>query len=855
MSLTPLEKVLDATRTLGEQRQESDGSYMVVCPAHADSNPSLHVTADHSGKIALHCFKKCETKAICYAMGLTISELFPDHGKQREDGSGRAQKKKSKAREQIQGKKKVAEFDYRDADGIVVFQSVRYEDDDGKKTFIQRRPNGQGGWIANMNGVQRVLYRLPELIAAPRDQIVYILEGERKTETLRKWGLVATCNVGGAGKWNSNYAKFFRGRKVVILPDNDPVDPITGVCPGLDHARKIVASLEGVSEWTRVLTLPDLPLKGDVDDWVASGGNLPAFLQLVDALVKSDQSSEQTTQLLKKEPEPAAIAAAISSSFEEKLLSEIHLDVLGEIADSGGKVKVFSEDHRKTDVISDVGRLTFERLIQICGPAIKAKVHLGQDDIPGLYKMNDVRQAIACMSGFRRVDGDNESGRGMWRGISDNREPNNSVILVGAGEAAKWNGDKTLHRIIKPRSEGRILDLGSSSPWYDHANLAELTQQAGEKSWRAETIQQAENLFERWAWKHQNESPAVIVGLIMASFMQTLWGWRPQVAIVGESNTGKSTLFGVLGEIFGSLCIKSSSSSAAGIRQAIRLSAIIALCDEFDSTKHRQDILDMLRASSRGDSILKGTTSHKGQEFTLRHIVWLAAIESGLQREPDRNRFITLELVPPSQDRMGKLTIPPASELHLLGQKLLAITIRHAIDAVKLAGDLKRIQFDGVHSRSIESYSAPTAILASAYELTPEQSESLLGTLLRTAERAGEKFGDKEELLEEILSSKIDLGRGEKATVAQSMLWAGDDPKYLHALEQNGVAIVRGNPGVFIAHGIVAKHLLKNTKWDGQRIDQLLLRIAGATEDRWRLSGGTRPRGVYIPGVLAQLRD
>lgn len=875
--MTPLEKVLDATRSLGPQEPQSDGSFMIVCPAHADTNPSLHVSADHTGKIALNCFKQCNHRAICYAMGMTVSELFPDHG-QRGDNSGRPARKKSKARDQIRGKKKVAEFDYRDADGILVYQAVRYEDEAGKKTFIQRRPNGQGGFVLNMNGVTRVLYRLPELIATPKDQIVYILEGERKTETLRKWGLTATCNVGGAGKWLKEYSKYFRGRRVIILPDNDPVDPKTGLRPGYDHARKIVASLEGESSWTRVLILPGLPAKGDIDDWVAEGGNLPKFLELVKRLddgsdgdldngdsgnsnsapfdgnssntapLKNRLAGDYQSQSLKaldKQPDPTAVATLVSSSVEESLLASIRLEVLGEIEGSGGKVKVFSEDHRKTDIISDVGKLSYERLLQVCGPAVKKSVHQGQDDVPGVFTLKDVKQAIAVVSGFRRVGDDNESGQGMWRGINDNREPNNSVILVGSGEAAKWNGDKTLHRIIKPRSDGRILDLGSPKVWYQHQELSELCQKAGDRDWCIAVIREAEDLFSRWAWRSQNESPAVIVGLIMASFMQTLWLWRPQVAIIGESNTGKSTLFGTLAEIFGNLTIKSSSSSAAGIRQAIQISAVIALCDEFESGKYRQEILDMIRASSRGDTILRGTTGHKGKEFTLRHIVWIAAIESGLQREPDRNRFITLELVPPAADQMGKLSIPPAAVLHLLGQKLLAITIRHAITAVNLAVDLKQVQIEGVHSRVIESYSAPAAILATAYGFDNDGAMSTLGTLLKTAERLELSHGDKEQLLEDILSSKLDIGRGEKASVSQAMAWRPEKSEYDHVMEQHGIGIF--DEGVFFAHNLVVRHLLKGTKWESQNIDQILIRIRGAEKVKRRICGGTRPWGILLP--------
>src|SRR5262249_32147431 len=51
-----------------------------------------------------------------------------------------------------QHKRVVATYDYRDAGGVLRYQAVRYQ----PKSFSQRRPDGSGGWINNMEGVQRL---------------------------------------------------------------------------------------------------------------------------------------------------------------------------------------------------------------------------------------------------------------------------------------------------------------------------------------------------------------------------------------------------------------------------------------------------------------------------------------------------------------------------------------------------------------------------------------------------------------------------------------------------------------------------------------------------------------------------
>jgi putative DNA primase/helicase len=162
----------------------------------------------------------------------------------------------------------VAIYDYQDEHGNLVFQVCRFE----PKTFRQRRPDGKGGWTWNVKGLRRLPYRLPELFAAPADQLVFVVEGEKDVDRLASLGLVVTCNPGGAGKWRARYAVFFKQRDVLILPDNDDV--------GRDHARSVAANIEPFAASVRILELPNLPPKGDVSDWLAADGTLEELLNL-----------------------------------------------------------------------------------------------------------------------------------------------------------------------------------------------------------------------------------------------------------------------------------------------------------------------------------------------------------------------------------------------------------------------------------------------------------------------------------------------------------------------------------------------------------------------------------------------
>jgi plasmid stabilization system protein ParE/5S rRNA maturation endonuclease (ribonuclease M5) len=825
---------------------EGPGKWRACCPIHNGGNeqhPSLGITKADDGKLLLHCFvcgPAVKSPAFCMQVGITQSELYPEDIHKKHAGQS-----KSKPRGKI-----VEKYDYFDRDGVLIYQACRLD----PKDFRQRRPNGSGGWVWNLRGVTRILYRLPQLIAADPAQPVFIVEGERKVDRLAALGFIATCNVGGAGKWKQEYGHYFTGRDVIILPDNDT--------PGAEHAAKITLSLSGISRSVKTVNLPGMKTKGDVVDWLNAGGTAAGLRELCKS--SAAPPADLLAGLFAARPasdvaDDVAVDDPLIVAKETEVLKELRLDVLGELDGTGGHVKVFSEDHRKSDVIRDVSKMSYERLAQICGPIVKSKIAHSADDKPeGMYTIADVRRAISLLSGYRRIGEDTELGVGCWQGLDETGALTDSVILVGAGEAAKWNGPKQLERITKPRIGGRLLDIGGSDGWYDHAELARTLDECTPEA-AADVVKEATEFFERWKWKHA-ESPLVISGLILATWIQTIWAWRPQVAVVGKSNTGKSTLFEALEGIFGRLAVKSSKSSAAGIRQSIRRSAKIALCDEFESGRHRDEILEMIRASSRGDKVLRGTAGHKGQEFVLRHIVWIAAIESGLKREPDRNRFISLELIPPTDALAGKLVCPPASEMGRLGQRLLAVSIRHGIQARELAVELKGCRFDGIHPRVIESYSVPAAIVAGLLGLSGDDAAGILERMLRTVDR-GETSADDESLLGDILSSTVELSKSERGTVGQAIEMdnrgSGFSTSSDHALNQVGLCYYADetlntdegphrDDWLFVAHLIVTRKLLKDTTWAQQNIDQILARIPKAVRTRRRFAGQNN-RGVMIP--------
>lgn len=144
-------------------------------------------------------------------------------------------------------------YEYRDEQGALLYQVVRRPG----KQFFQRGPDEQGGWVYNLDGVPRVLYRLPELLSST-EPILWV-EGEKDVETLHAYGFCATTCAMGADGWRPEYAEYFRGRCVYALRDND--------APGLKLRERMERDTVPVARAVHRVELPGLAEGEDVTDW------------------------------------------------------------------------------------------------------------------------------------------------------------------------------------------------------------------------------------------------------------------------------------------------------------------------------------------------------------------------------------------------------------------------------------------------------------------------------------------------------------------------------------------------------------------------------------------------------------
>ena len=266
---------------------------------HHDRHPSLRLWIGSRGELVARCLGCGATWGeLVQALNTTARDWWPDDI--------------AAPRRGVAVGKVVAIYDYRDARGNLYAQKLRKEPglNGASKSFSWRRPlpealreihaiaPGQAAWVwgieeglyaphegdlsdwrswrgidsqappeaARLPLLPLNLFHLERLAAVPLDRPVGIVEGEKKALALEALtGTAWLSSPNGARSWNWLHAESFRGRKVVVIPDNDTA--------GIGHVSVVCGSLMlfGVSGLKLIAPGPLWPIAEgeDVLDWLA----------------------------------------------------------------------------------------------------------------------------------------------------------------------------------------------------------------------------------------------------------------------------------------------------------------------------------------------------------------------------------------------------------------------------------------------------------------------------------------------------------------------------------------------------------------------------------------------------------
>lgn len=300
--------------------REKGVGWQARCPCrNDDNNPSLSIDEGVDGRVLVKCFRGngCSTEEICEAVGMKVSELYGDSTLR----SASTQFTPTKRLEQkIMPKEKekltfVKAYDYLDENGELLFQKVRYVNQDGKKTFRQRKPIGKGQWSYKLEDTPKILYNLPAVLAAKANgERIWVVEGEKDADTLIDQGIVATTSSNGAGSWLDIHTQALAGADVEIIADNDE--------PGKQHALHVMQEL------IKVGCKPNIwvsPFSKDVTDHFQSGHSGDELE------IYASWDTPPTEELSNAEIEQVEIIEEEPEEVEEKSKNDIAVEKLNEL--------------------------------------------------------------------------------------------------------------------------------------------------------------------------------------------------------------------------------------------------------------------------------------------------------------------------------------------------------------------------------------------------------------------------------------------------------------------------------------------------------------------------------------------
>jgi len=551
-------------------------------------------------------------------------------------------------------------------------------------------------------------------------------------------------------------------------------------------------------------------------------------------------------------PEPVKLDPL---AYDRKILRDIGIVYCCETESTD--IEVFSSVFRKFSIIRDPGKLTYAKLLQIAGPLASRLVAENSQDEGKQYNMGSVRNALAIVAGASKR-GNEKLGQGIWR-LGDN------VVLVNGSHIAIFDGQKLTQEFSAVHGD-HVFELGGASEWYDFDRVNHWISQPN-RDWVFESMLQLCRILEQWCFKipDKDEDPSIcaeiVSSLIVASWIQSFWYFRPMTFLLGESNCGKSTLFQLLiGEesdpldtgLMGDLAIHSANQSSAGIRQAAERSSRPVFVDEFEKSKNRTEIIELLRGASRGSQTIRGTAGQKAVTTKLAFMAWAASTESGLVKQVDQNRWIRIQMVKPPNGKMGKLKLPDIPTMHELRNKLIAASVVIGAEARAMVDTLMARRPQHIDHRICQIYSVPAAVFATMAGLPVDAAVDSFARMLKTFDSEGLER-DQDSAMDVILTSKIRAGGVERSLLSlieqTQNLHRGGSTENEEPLASNGVRVFDEDitaKMVFMNPKVVSRELLRGSPLEGVKIDELILRIQGVTRSVQRINGKPM-RGLMIP--------
>lgn len=253
-----------AALVTGLDARKSGAGWKALCPAHADRNPSLTIT-ERDGHVLFKCWAGCPQDAVLDA--LRGRGLWPER---QASSTGTLNGHVPAAPRALETR-----FEYYDDAGALVALHKRVDLPGGDKRMAWLLADGTPSRDGQVKAEHLPLYRLADLLKAPADSWVLVVEGEKAADAAQARGFVAVSLAGGASQPRFGAAlDRLRGRRVALWPDHDDA--------GRGLMRRVFAALRDKAGEVRWLEVPNLPEKGDAADFFGGGRTADELRQVIE---------------------------------------------------------------------------------------------------------------------------------------------------------------------------------------------------------------------------------------------------------------------------------------------------------------------------------------------------------------------------------------------------------------------------------------------------------------------------------------------------------------------------------------------------------------------------------------------
>ena len=598
---------------------------------------------------------------------------------------------------------------------------------------------------------------------------------------------------------------------IVIIPDAD--------CPGIDGAKARATSLHqalpGRKIEVRALPYDVRENHGqDLRDFLAEKKVPAGPADLADhlAILEVELSDDEVVPSGLESVGVSILSSSPSGSF---LLDCAHT----------GRRRRFRSfwEMQYTEMVALAGN-KFKSAV--ARPGTRREMQLGK------MSFDDFREALAVLISSVSNTSVQEIGDGIW-GVAPKLGESPDYYLLSGGVFHRI--DKKVEAIEDRLVGDRIACLDGCRNWVDIGRLNHNMTKAQDPTWRRRAHMLLMQYLSSWPWDNP-QMALIVAGLVYATWIQSIFPWRPIVTVTGESNSGKTYLLKMLSEIFLETA-RPVAGSVAGVLQPLGVHSRPILLDEFDSVADQAKLLQVFRLSSRGQEVLKGTADQKGKSYSLRHIPWISGIFTGSDRQADRNRMITLSLKSSSSYTIDRPSTREAIDLGygILGSVLAVIGEAESMVHQLQEHNIKRKSPTRFH----ESYNVPFAAMAAVNGLGLQESAALLDGyfsdyLMDDVDNKA-VLSDQASALQSIMLAVHEFKAGCAPEPHDTVLNILTQPKYEHQrhhLESFGIGRkdMRTGPRMLVLHVpqlVKPGGLLKGTPWvNNPGLSQVLGRLA-----------------------------